>query len=216
MSQGALFDEPAQQGVVVLGRDARVLRGFALPWADRLLAALAEVERAAPPRHMVTPGGLAMSVANTNCGALGWVSDRRGYRYSATDPESGLPWPAMPAAFAELALAAAAAAGFAGYAPDACLVNHYRPGTRLSLHQDKDERDHRAPIVSVSLGMPAVFLFGGHTRTEKAARVPLQHGDVVVWGGVDRLRFHGVLPLKELPHPVLGAERINLTLRQAG
>lgn len=216
MSQGALFDEPAQQGVVVLGRDARVLRGFALPWVDRLLSALAEVERAAPPRHMVTPGGLAMSVANTNCGALGWVSDRRGYRYSATDPESGLPWPAMPAAFAELALAAAAAAGFAGYAPDACLVNHYRPGTRLSLHQDKDERDHRAPIVSVSLGMPAVFLFGGHTRTEKAARVPLQHGDVVVWGGVDRLRFHGVLPLKELPHPVLGAERINLTLRQAG
>lgn len=216
MAQGALFDEPAQQGVVVLGREARVLRGFALPWVDRLLTALAEVERAAPPRHMVTPGGLAMSVANTNCGALGWVSDRRGYRYSATDPLSGLPWPAMPPAFAELALAAAAAAGFAGYAPDACLVNHYRPGTRLSLHQDRDERDHRAPIVSVSLGMPAVFLFGGLVRADKAARVPLQHGDVVVWGGVDRLRFHGVLPLKDLPHPVLGAERINLTLRQAG
>jgi len=216
VAQGALFDEPAQQGVVVLGREARVLRGFALPWVDRLLAALAEVERAAPPRHMVTPGGLAMSVANTNCGALGWVSDRRGYRYSATDPLSGLPWPAMPAAFAELALAAAAATGFAGYAPDACLVNHYRPGTRLSLHQDRDERDHRAPIVSVSLGMPAVFLFGGLVRADKAARVPLQHGDVVVWGGVDRLRFHGVLPLKDLPHPVLGAERINLTLRQAG
>jgi alkylated DNA repair protein (DNA oxidative demethylase) len=122
----------------------------------------------------------------------------------------------MPAAFAELALAAAAATGFAGYAPDACLVNHYRPGTRLSLHQDRDERDHRAPIVSVSLGMPAVFLFGGLVRADKAARVPLQHGDVVVWGGVDRLRFHGVLPLKDLPHPVLGAERINLTLRQAG
>ncbi len=216
MVQGALFDEPAQGGVLPLGAQARVLRGFALPWVDRLLAALTEVERAAPPRHMVTPGGLAMSVANTNCGALGWVSDRRGYRYSATDPQSGLPWPAMPAAFAELALAAATAAGFEGYAPDACLVNHYRPGTRLSLHQDKDERDHAAPIVSVSLGMPAVFLFGGLARADKAARVPLQHGDVVVWGGVDRLRFHGVLPLKELPHPLLGAERINLTLRQAG
>lgn len=215
MSQGALFDEPAQQGVVPLGREACVLRGFALPWVARLLAALAEVEQAAPPRHMVTPGGLAMSVANTNCGALGWVSDRRGYRYSATDPESGQPWPAMPTAFAELALAASAAAGFQDFAPDACLVNHYRPGTRLSLHQDRDERDHRAPIVSVSLGMPAVFLFGGLARADKAARVALQHGDVVVWGGVDRLRFHGVLPLKELPHPLLGAQRINLTLRQA-
>lgn len=215
MAQGALFDEPAQQGVVALGAEARVLRGFALPWVDGLLAALAEVERAAPPRHMLTPGGLAMSVANTNCGALGWVSDRRGYRYSATDPASGQPWPAMPAAFAELARAAAGAAGFTGYAPDACLINHYRPGTRLSLHQDKDERDHRAPIVSVSLGMPAVFLFGGLARADKALRVPLQHGDVVVWGGVDRLRFHGVLPLKELPHPLLGAERINLTFRRA-
>lgn len=216
MSQGVLFDEPAQQGVVPLGPQACVLRGFALPWVERLLTALAEVEQAAPPRHMATPGGLTMSVANTNCGALGWVSDRRGYRYSAIDPESGQPWPAMPTAFAELALAAAAAAGFDGFAPDACLVNHYRPGTRLSLHQDRDERDHAAPIVSVSLGMPAVFLFGGLARADKAARVPLQHGDVVVWGGVDRLRFHGVLPLKELPHPLLGAERINLTVRQAG
>lgn len=213
--QGALFDEPAQQGTVSLGAQACVLRGLALPWVPQLLAALAEVEAAAPPRHMVTPGGLPMSVANTNCGALGWVSDRRGYRYSATDPESGKPWPAMPAAFVELALAAAGAAGFFTFVPDACLVNHYRPGTRLSLHQDKDERDHVAPIVSVSLGMPAVFLFGGLARADKAARVPLQHGDVVVWGGVDRLRFHGVLPLKALPHPLLGAERINLTLRQA-
>lgn len=214
--QGVLFDEPAQQGAVRLGAQACVLRGLALPWVPQLLAALAAVEAAAPPRHMVTPGGLPMSVATTNCGALGWVSDRRGYRYSATDPESGRPWPAMPTAFAELALAAAGAAGFACFSPDACLVNHYRPGTRLSLHQDKDERDHAAPIVSVSLGMPAVFLFGGLARADKAARVPLQHGDVVVWGGVDRLRFHGVLPLKALPHPLLGAERINLTLRQAG
>lgn len=184
--QGALFDDPAQSGRTVLGPQALVLHGFALPQADALRAALAVVERQAPPRHMRTPGGRAMSVATTNCGALGWVSDARGYRYSATDPLSGQPWPAMPAAFAALARAAAQAAGFAAFAafaPDACLVNHYAPGARLSLHQDRDERDLAAPIVSVSLGMPAVFLFGGLARADRAQRVPLAHGDVVVWGG---------------------------------
>jgi alkylated DNA repair protein (DNA oxidative demethylase) len=215
MKQPALFDEPAQWGVVRIGPQAVVLRGFALPHAAELLAALAEVERQAAPRHMVTPGGLAMSVATTSCGAWGWVSDRRGYRYSAHDPLSEKPWPAMPASFAALARAAAAAAGFDGFVPDACLVNHYAPGAKLSLHQDKDERDLAAPIVSVSLGMPAVFLFGGLARGDRAARVPLVHGDVVVWGGVDRLRFHGVLPLKEAPHEVLGNERVNLTLRKS-
>lgn len=216
MTQTALFDEPAQQGVVPLGPQACVLRGFALAQAPALLAALAEVEQQATPRHMVTPGGLAMSVATTGCGALGWVSDRRGYRYSATDPLSGRPWPAMPAAFTALARSAAAAAGFADFVPDACLVNHYAPGAKLSLHQDKDERDLAAPIVSVSLGMPAIFVFGGLARSERAARVPLVHGDVVVWGGVDRLRFHGVLPVKGPAHAVLGEQRINLTLRKAG
>jgi alkylated DNA repair protein (DNA oxidative demethylase) len=215
MTQPALFDEPAQRGVVRLGPQAVVLRGFALPHAAELLAALAEVERQAAPRHMVTPGGLAMSVATTSCGAWGWVSDRRGYRYSAHDPLSEKPWPAMPASFAALARAAAAAAGFDGFVPDACLVNHYAPGAKLSLHQDKDERDLTAPIVSVSLGMPAVFLFGGLARGDRAARVPLVHGDVVVWGGVDRLRFHGVLPLGGEPHEVLGNERVNLTLRKS-
>ncbi|GAB2475739.1 DNA oxidative demethylase AlkB [Comamonas humi] len=199
-----------------LGPGAVVLRGFALPFVDELLSALAGIEAAAPFRHMVTPGGFTMSVALTNCGVLGWTTDRRGYRYSATDPDSGQPWPAMPAAFARLASEAALAAGFAGFEPDACLVNRYQPGVRLSLHQDKDERDYDAPIVSVSLGMPATFLFGGLARTDPTAKVPLAHGDVVVWGGADRLRYHGVAPLKDTPHPLLGSRRINLTFRKAG
>jgi alkylated DNA repair protein (DNA oxidative demethylase) len=157
-----------------------------------------------------------MSLAMTNCGRLGWISDRRGYRYGELDPETGRPWPPMPAVFERLAQAAAAEAGYEGFVPDACLVNRYEPGTRLSLHQDKDERDYGAPIVSVSLGMPATFLFGGLARGDKAARVPLGHGDVVVWGGPDRLRYHGVLPLEDRPHALLGSRRINLTFRKAG
>lgn len=157
-----------------------------------------------------------MSVAMTNCGALGWTSDRRGYRYSPLDPDTGRNWPAMPDVFLEFARSAAEAAGFPNFTPDACLINRYEPGTRLSLHQDKDELDFSAPIVSVSLGIDAVFLFGGSERSDKARRVPLAHGDVAVWGGVDRLRYHGVLPLKEAHHPMLGACRINLTFRKAG
>jgi len=165
---------------------------------------------------MVTPGGFTMSVALTNCGALGWTTDRRGYRYTRTDPDTGRPWPAMPAAFAELACDAAAAAGFPHFEPDACLINRYLPGARMSLHQDKNERDYDAPIVSVSLGMPAIFLFGGLRRADKAARLELHHGDVAVWGGPDRLRYHGVMPLAEVPHPALGSQRINFTFRKAG
>ena len=199
-----------------LGEQAYVLRGFALPYVPELLPALDSIQQAAPFRHMVTPGGYVMSVALTNCGALGWTSDRRGYRYAALDPESGRAWPAMPDAFLRLATTAAAEAGFDQFIPDACLINRYVPGTRLSLHQDKNEKDFRAPIVSVSLGIPAMFLFGGHERSDKAQRVPLFHGDVVVWGGVDRLRYHGVMPLKEETHPLLGAQRINITFRKAG
>ncbi|WP_247364807.1 DNA oxidative demethylase AlkB [Ralstonia pseudosolanacearum] len=194
----------------------QVLRGFALAEATALLAAIDDIARQAPFRHMVTPGGFEMSVALTNCGALGWTSDRRGYRYAARDPQTGQPWPPLPDCFLRLARDAAAAAGFPGFTPDACLINRYVPGARLSLHQDKDEQDYGAPIVSVSLGMPAMFLWGGHRRTDKTLRVPLFHGDVVVWGGPDRLRYHGVLPLKEAAHPLLGAQRINLTLRRAG
>ncbi|MNE33821.1 Alpha-ketoglutarate-dependent dioxygenase AlkB [compost metagenome] len=165
---------------------------------------------------MYTPGGLRMAVGLTNCGTLGWVSDEHGYRYSPSDPLSGKPWPALPPVLLALAARAAGLAGFEGFVPDACLVNHYLPGTRLSLHQDRDEQDFGQPIVSVSLGLPAVFLFGGLQRADKARRIPLSHGDVLVWGGEDRLRFHGVLPIKPGVHPRMGERRINLTLRKAG
>jgi DNA oxidative demethylase len=203
-------------GVVPLAPGAMVLRGFAQPFGERLVAALGRVVERAPFRHMVTPGGHRMSVAMTNCGAAGWVTDRAGYRYDHRDPQSGRRWPAMPDEFAALAVQAAARAGFDGFAPDACLVNRYEPGTRLSLHQDRNERDFEAPIVSVSLGLPAIFLFGGLERRDPARRVPVVHGDVAVWGGPARLIYHGVMPLDAGQHPVLGACRINLTFRKAG
>ncbi len=201
-----------------LAKGAALLRGFARG-ADADAALCADVRAviaAAPLRHFITPGGLRMSVAMTNCGALGWVSDRRGYRYDPLDPERAAPWPPMPASFRALAARAAAEAGFDGFAPDACLINRYLPGNKLSLHQDRDETDLSAPIVSISLGLPAVFLFGGLQRADKAQRVSLRHGDVVVWGGASRLRFHGVLPLAAGEHALLGSQRINLTFRRAG
>ncbi len=197
-----------------LADGAQVLRGFVAD-AAMLLADVRAVESKAPFRHLVTPGGFRMSVAMTNCGALGWVSDRRGYRYDAHDPETGAPWPPMPASFARLARAAAAETGFADFVPDVCLVNRYVPGARLTLHQDRNERGLDAPIVSVSLGLPAMFLFGGLERSNKSVRVPLFHRDVVVWGGTSRMRFHGVLPLAPGHHPLLGECRINLTFRIA-
>lgn len=198
-----------------LGPGAAVLRGFAVA-DETLLAALRDIARRAPFRHMVTPSGFRMSVAMTNCGAYGWVSDRTGYRYATVDPESGWAWPALPDVFLELARAAAARAGFPGFAPDACLINRYQPGARLSLHQDKDERDLTQPIVSVSLGLPATFLFGGLRRNDRSLRVLLTHGDVVVWGGPARLCYHGVLPLPEGDHALMGSYRFNLTFRKAG
>lgn len=206
--EGVRRDPSLAEGAVLLG-------GFALPMEAPLLAALDAVAAEAPFRHMVTPGGFTMSVAMTNCGAAGWVTDRGGYRYDAIDPGSRRPWPAMPAAFDELARRAAEAAGFGGFAPDACLINRYEPGARLSLHQDRNERDIGAPIVSVSLGLPATFLFGGPKRSDPARRVALRHGDVAVWGGPSRLAFHGILPLADGEHPVLGRRRVNLTFRQA-
>ena len=194
---------------------ACVLRGFALSKVTELLAGIDDAAAAAPFRHWVTPGGFRMSVAMTNCGCLGWLSDRAGYRYTACDPLSGLPWPPMPQVFLELAQTAANAAGFSDFKPDACLINRYAPGARLTLHRDKDERDFSAPIVSVSLGLPATFLFGGDARTDRQRRVPLRHGDVVVWGGTARLRHHGVLALKNGRHEILGSQRLNLTFRRA-
>lgn len=201
--------EPLCEGAVVW-------RGFALPEQLPLLRAIDAIVAQAPFRHLITPGGRRMSVGMSNAGPLGWISDRRGYRYDAVDPDSGKPWPTMPEIFLRLAGSAAAQAGFAGFAPDACLINRYHAGDHLSLHQDRDERDFGQPIVSVSLGIPAIFLFGGLRRADRPLRVPLAHGDVVVWGGPARLRHHGVLPLKPGHHPALGDCRINLTFRRAG
>jgi len=198
-----------------LAEGAVLLRGFARDRADALLAAVRAVEAVAPFRHLVTPGGYRMSVAMTNCGRVGWVSDRSGYRYDTHDPIGGRPWPAMPELFRDLADTAAAKAGFGSFAPDACLINRYEPGARLSLHQDRDERDTGAPIVSVSLGLPATFLFGGLQRGDPTRKVRVEHGDVAVWGGPARLAFHGVAPLAEGSHAVLGRQRINLTFRKA-
>jgi alkylated DNA repair protein (DNA oxidative demethylase) len=200
--------EPIAEGAVLLA-------GAAGELAPELLAAVHRVSAAAPWRHMVTPGGARMSVAMTNCGALGWISDRRGYRYDGIDPESGRRWPPMPEVLWRLAVRCATTAGFPGFEPDACLVNCYAPGTRLSLHQDRNERDMRAPVVSVSLGLPAIFLFGGLRRTDRAQRIALVHGDVVVWGGPQRLAFHGVTPLADGEHALTGRCRINLTFRRA-
>ncbi|NVN87726.1 MAG: DNA oxidative demethylase AlkB [Rhodopseudomonas sp.] len=198
-----------------IAEGAVLLRGLARDGEADLIAALRDVVACAPFRHMQTPGGHRMSVAMTNCGAVGWVTDRSGYRYAATDPDSGQPWPAMPAPLRDLALRAAVQAGFPGFDPDACLINRYRPGAKMALHQDKDEQDFGAPIVSVSLGLPATFLFGGMARSDKPLRLALTHGDVVAWGGPARLAYHGVAPLKDGTHPLLGPQRINLTFRKA-
>ncbi|MGY3453668.1 DNA oxidative demethylase AlkB [Bradyrhizobium sp. USDA 4353] len=198
-----------------LAPGAVLLRGFARPHEMELITAIEAITAQAPFRRMITPGGHQMSVAMTNCGPLGWVTDRSGYRYDPVDPEIGQPWPAMPPLFRELADNAAREAGFPGFAPDACLINRYEPGAKMSLHQDRDERDIGAPIVSVSLGLPATFLFGGLKRTDKTQRHRLVHGDVVVWGGPARLVFHGVAPLADGEHALLGRRRINLTFRRA-
>jgi alkylated DNA repair protein (DNA oxidative demethylase) len=210
-----LFDDAPDTRREQLVPGAWLLRGFALRRAAALLAEIDSITAAAPLRHLVTPGGFRMSVAMTNCGSRGWVSDERGYRYDACDPVSRRPWPPMPTAFLELAQAAAEAGGFRGFAPDACLINCYAPGARLTLHQDRDEGDLRAPIVSVSLGLPAMFLFGGSTRKDRQQRIPLQHGDVVVWGGPTRLNYHGVAALKDGHHVLLGSQRLNLTFRRS-
>jgi alkylated DNA repair protein (DNA oxidative demethylase) len=199
--------EPLEEGAVLL-------RGFASAELDRLLDGIARVAEPAPFRHLVTPGGFTMSVAMTNCGRVGWVSDRSGYRYDPIDPLTGLQWPHMPEAFAKIAATAAAAAGFENYDPDACLINRYVAGSKLSLHQDRDEDDPWSPIVSVSLGLPGVFLWGGKRRKDPVRRLPLESGDVVVWGGPARFVYHGVAPLREGIHPLTGAIRLNLTFRK--
>lgn len=212
-----LFDDlPPEQATSLIAPGALLLHGFARDMDALLLNALEAVVAQAPLRHLVTPGGHRMSVAMSNCGPLGWVSDASGYRYTQQDPLTGQPWPAMPGLWRALAERAAAKAGYVAFRPDACLVNAYAPGSKLSLHQDKDEKDTAAPIVSVSLGLPAVFLFGTDQRQHKPQRLRLQHGDVVVWGGTSRLAFHGIAPLAEGTHALLGRRRVNLTFRRAG
>lgn len=212
MSPAGLFDDPPLR----LAEGAVLLPRRAAGCSPQLLAAIEQVATQTPFRYMHTPGGHRMSVAMTSCGALGWITDAAGYRYSATDPLSGLPWPKMPSMLRKLATTAAAEGGFSGFDPDACLINRYAPGSRMSLHQDRDEQDFGWPIVSVSLGLPAVFQFGGLVRTERPQRVPLEHGDILVWGGPARLRYHGILALRDGVHPLTGAIRLNLTFRHAG
>ena len=214
-----LFDDlppPPEAAHMAIAPGAVLLHAFARAGEAALLQAIEAVIHQAPLRHMQTPGGYTMSVATTSCGPLGWVSDPHGYRYAARDPHTGQAWPTMPACLMELAQRAAAQAGYAGFVPDACLINQYAPGAKLSLHQDKDEQDLRAPIVSLSLGLPAVFLFGTPQREDRSQRYRLVHGDVVVWGGPSRLAYHGVMPLADGEHGLLGRRRINLTFRRAG
>jgi alkylated DNA repair protein (DNA oxidative demethylase) len=199
--------EPLQDGAVVL-------HAFAAANVHALVKEVDHVAAVAPFRHMVTPGGFTMSVAMTNCGRVGWVSDRTGYRYDAVDPNNAAPWPSMPASFRDLAIRAAGEAGFDNYDPDACLINRYVPGAKLSLHQDRDEKDAWAPIVSVSLGLPAVFLWGGTRRSHPLRRIRVESGDVVVWGGPARFVYHGIAPLADGDHPLTGATRLNLTFRK--
>lgn len=212
---GDLLADAAPASPQTLGPGAVLLPRFAAGDVFALLAGIASIAEAAPFRRMVTPGGFTMSVAITNCGNAGWVTDRTGYRYDARDPQTGLPWPQMPPLFAALATRAARSAGYENFAPDACLVNRYEPGARMSLHQDKNERDFTQPIVSVSLGLPATFLFGGAARSDRPQRMRLESGDVVVWGGPTRMNFHGVAPLKDGEHSLTGRVRYNLTFRKA-
>ncbi len=219
LTQRALFDAaveaPDRRADMELAPGAVVLRAFAIDEAPALLAAIEGLAQAAPWRHMTTARGWRMSVAMTNCGEAGWLSDRTGYRYDAIDPQSKLLWPALPGVFVDLAMRAARAAGYEHFVPDACLVNRYEPGARLSLHQDRNERDFGQPIVSVSLGVPATFLWGGRTRADRPRKVRLEHGDVVVWGGASRLNFHGIEPVREDAYALTGNLRFNLTFRRA-
>jgi DNA oxidative demethylase len=208
--------DPGQKERLELAPQAVLLRGAVSPEASELFEAIEKAASISPFRHMAVRGGFRMSVAMTNCGRLGWTSDEKGYRYSGIDPETREPWPAMPPLFGEVAKCCASLAGFENFEPDACLINRYKADARMTLHQDKNEVDMSQPIVSVSLGLPATFLFGGMTRKERPRRIRIESGDVVVWGGAARLTYHGVATLAEGNHPLTGPFRYNLTFRKAG
>ncbi|THJ30850.1 DNA oxidative demethylase AlkB [Lampropedia aestuarii] len=210
-----LFADSPEEQRVALGPQAVVLRQKASPLAAELVARIEDVLQHSPLYQMATPGGKPLSVRTTSCGTHGWSSDPTGYSYVRHHPLTDQAWPEIPAAWSALATEAAQEAGFAQFAPDTCLINQYGLDSKMALHQDRSEQDLRQPVVSISLGMSALFLWGGMQRSDKPAHVLLHHGDMVVWGGVDRLRFHGIKHLTGAPHPQLGAMRYNLTLRRA-
>ncbi len=212
MTQTLFADE---KRTIQITPGAVLLEGYALDDAAEIFAAIKQIEAVSPFRRMLTPNGRYMSIGITSCGNMGWVSDKSGYRYETLDPETGKPWPQMPVLLSDIAIQAAKEVGYHGFAPDVCIINRYEPGTKLSLHQDGDEKDFSHPIISVSLGLPATFLFGGLERSDKTKKIPLHHGDVFVFGGESRLVYHGIAPLKDGEHPLLGSQRINLTFRKA-
>jgi DNA oxidative demethylase len=214
-----LFDDlplPTEDLQTALAPGALLMRGFGRAGDVDILQAVESVIAQAPLRHLQTPGGYTMSIQTTRCGSMGWVSEPGGYRYAASNPGTQQPWPTMPPCLLDFAVRAATEAGYPDFVPDSCMINQYLPGTKLGLHQDRDERDLRAPVVSLSLGLPAIFLFGGLQRAGKTQRYRLAHGDVVVWGGPSRLAFHGVLPVAEGDHALLGRRRVNVTFRKVG
>jgi alkylated DNA repair protein (DNA oxidative demethylase) len=209
-----LFNEEFDQKIQIAD-GAYCLRGFVLPVANDICAMLTQHFKAFPPQQMMTPMGYPMSVKTTSFGKFGWVGTPQGYGYSEVDLVTKKAWPPMPAVFFQLATDAAKEGGYSDFVPDTCLVNLYAIGTKMGLHRDQDELDFSQPIVSVSLGISATFLFGGAKRSDKTTKIPLTHGDVVVWGGKSRLHYHAIMPLKPNTHELLGACRINLTFRKA-
>lgn len=201
---------------IPIAESAWLLRGYVRESAEQVVEAMRSVIRQAPLRSMQVPGGHRMSVLTTSCGDWGWVSDLEGYRYAAQDPSTGKEWPRMPDLLKRLAVDGAVRAGFEGFDPDACLINCYRPGAKMGLHQDRNERDRTEPILSISLGLSATFMFGGLKRGDPVRRFPLEHGDMLAWGGASRMVYHGVMPVKAGEHPMLGGWRVNLTFRRAG
>ncbi len=209
------FDFNEQASTEVIDNDAIILKGFVRAKANQLVKDAELISQQSPFRTMTTPGGGKMSVAITNCGHCGWLSDEHGYRYQQIDPVTHRSWPEMPQSFLKICAAATKAASFAEFMPDACLLNKYQADAKMGLHNDNDEHDLTAPIVSVSLGLDAVFLFGGKTRQSPTRKYLLSHGDVVVFGGQSRLNFHGISLIK--PTYIsddLTDHRLNLTFRK--
>jgi len=189
---------------------AVLMRSLALPQDNEFFTAAEAIIAARPLHHTTTPSGLPMGVMVTDCG------DSRAFanRWDTANPERMRLWPPMPPLLRDFAIRCAVRSGFPQFRPDACHINRYQAGTKLGLHQDRHECDWTQPIVSLSFGLECIFLLGGLQRTDKPRRILLEHGDVIVWGGPSRMRFHGVQPLKPGHHPLTGPYRYNLTFRK--